>query len=162
MWALCEQCAAEGLPVYLYGSSEETLSVLSKRLLDAFPALDICGFEAPPFRPASVEEDKATVSRINSSGAGIIFVALGCPKQERWMTEHRGRVKGVMIGVGAAFDFFAGTVRQAPRWMQDRGLEWAFRLSVEPRRLWKRYLFTNSYFVARVAKEWVAEKRGNH
>jgi hypothetical protein len=93
------------------------------------------------------DEDAAAVGRINASGAGIVFVGLGCPKQERWMAEHRGRVNAVMIGVGAAFDFHAGTVQRAPAWMRDNGLEWLHRFASEPRRLWRRYLVTNTLFI---------------
>lgn len=146
MWGLCERCASEGIPVYLYGSTSTTMSLLVKRLLVAFPRLSVY-MEAPPFRALTRAEDEAAVERINASNAGIVFVGLGCPKQERWMAEHRGRVNAVMIGVGAAFDFHAGTIRRAPRWMQDFGLEWLHRLFSEPRRLWRRYLVTNTLFV---------------
>lgn len=146
MWALCERAAQENLPIYCYGSTEATLGLLEARLRAAFPALHVT-MESPPFRALAVEEDAAAVDRINTSGAGIVFVGLGCPKQERWMAEHRGRVNAVMIGVGAAFDFHAGTVQRAPAWMRDNGLEWLHRLASEPGRLWKRYLVTNTLFV---------------
>ncbi len=152
MWALCQRAAAEGLPIYCYGSTDSTLGLLEARLRAAFPALKMT-MESPPFRALSAEEDAAAVARINASGAGIVFVGLGCPKQERWMAEHRGRVNAVMIGVGAAFDFHAGTVRRAPAWMRDNGLEWLHRLVSEPRRLWKRYLVTNSLFMLSVIRE---------
>ena len=153
MWALCERCAAEGLPVYFYGSTEKTLLALGKRLQEAFPSLMVTGMESPPFRALSAEENATAVERINASGAGIVFVGLGCPKQERWMAEHRGKVNAVMVGVGAAFDFHAGTMKRAPKWMQNAGLEWLYRLASEPRRLWKRYLVTNTIFVIGVAKQ---------
>lgn len=159
MWTLCDRCAAEGLPVYLYGSTEETLSALNKRLQAAFPSLKVVGMESPPFRKLSAEEDFTAVERINTSGASIVFIGLGCPKQERWMAEHRGKVNAVMIGVGAAFDFHAGTVKRAPKWMQDAGLEWLHRLASEPRRLWKRYLVTNTLFVIGAAKQLLAINR---
>ena len=95
---------------------------------------------APPFRALRPEEDEAFTRAIDESGAGIVFVSLGCPKQEKWMASHRGRLKGVMIGVGAAFDYHSGKIKRAPRWMQHSGLEWVHRLVSEPRRLWKRYL----------------------
>ncbi|MDP2787712.1 MAG: WecB/TagA/CpsF family glycosyltransferase [Pseudomonadota bacterium] len=153
MWALCERCAAEKLPVYFYGSTEATLQALDEHLREAFPGLVIGGLDSPPFRPLSAEEDAAAVGRINASGAGIVFVGLGCPKQERWMAEHRGRVNAVMIGVGAAFDFHAGKVTRAPRWMRDNGLEWLHRLVSEPRRLWRRYLVTNTLFILGAARQ---------
>lgn len=146
MWALCERCAAEDLSIYCYGSTAATLGLLEQRLRAAFPALKMT-MESPPFRALSTEEDAAAVDRINASRAGIVFVGLGCPKQERWMAEHRGRVQAVMIGVGAAFDFHAGTVMRAPEWMQRNGLEWLHRLASEPRRLWRRYLVTNTLFI---------------
>lgn len=150
MWALCERAAQENLPIYCYGSTEPTLALLEHRLRAAFPVLRVTA-ESPPFRALSTEEDAAAVARINASGAGIVFVGLGCPKQEKWMAEHRGRINAVMIGVGAAFDFHAGTVQRAPRWMRDNGLEWLHRLWTEPGRLWRRYLVTNTLFLLRAA-----------
>jgi N-acetylglucosaminyldiphosphoundecaprenol N-acetyl-beta-D-mannosaminyltransferase len=152
MWALCERAAKENVPIYCYGSTEATLGLLEQRLRVAFPALQVT-MESPPFRALSAEEDAAAVDRINASGAGIVFVGLGCPKQERWMAEHRGRINAVMIGVGAAFDFHAGTVQRAPAWMRDNGLEWLHRLASEPGRLWKRYLVTNTLFILRAARQ---------
>ena len=152
MWALCDRCAAESLPVFFYGSTEATLALLDMRLQAAFPGLRMM-MASPPFRALTAEEDAAAVERINTSDAGIVFVGLGCPKQERWMAEHRGRVNAVMIGVGAAFDFHAGTVQRAPAWMRDNGLEWLHRLASEPGRLWKRYLVTNTLFIVGAARQ---------
>ncbi|MCL4472132.1 MAG: WecB/TagA/CpsF family glycosyltransferase [Sulfuricella sp.] len=152
MWALCERCAAENLAVFFYGSTETTLRLLEKRLCAAFPGLQVA-MESPPFRALTAEEDAAAVDRINASGVGFVFVGLGCPKQELWMAEHRGRVNAVMIGVGAAFDFHAGKVTRAPRWMRDNGLEWLHRLASEPGRLWKRYLVTNTLFILGAARQ---------
>lgn len=146
MWALVGRCAALGVPVYCYGGTPQTLDRLEQRLRAAFPGL-VVHVESPPFRALTPQEDAEAVERINVSGAGVVFVGLGCPKQERWMAQHRGRVQAVMVGVGAAFDFHAGTVRRAPAWMQAHGLEWLHRLASEPRRLWKRYLVTNTLFV---------------
>jgi N-acetylglucosaminyldiphosphoundecaprenol N-acetyl-beta-D-mannosaminyltransferase len=147
MWRLCEQCALRGLAIYLYGSTEETITLLKTRLLVAFPQLKIAGMTAPPFRPMSVEEDSDTIATLNACGAPVVFVGLGCPRQETWMAEHRGRINAVMIGVGAAFDFHAGTLKRAPSWMRNAGLEWLHRLISEPRRLWRRYLVTNTLFL---------------
>ncbi|MHB1214952.1 MAG: WecB/TagA/CpsF family glycosyltransferase [Thiobacillus sp.] len=152
MWELCKRCAAENLPVYFYGSTEATLGLLEARLRAAFPSLQMA-MESPPFRALTAEEDVAAVDKINASGAGVVFVGLGCPKQERWMAEHRGRINAVMIGVGAAFDFHAGTVQRAPAWMRDNGLEWLHRLASEPGRLWKRYLVTNTLFILGAARQ---------
>ena len=156
-WALLGRCEAEQLPVYFFGSSRETLGLLAKRITGAFPNLMVVGFEAPPFRPMTAAEDDESVQRINSSGAGLVFVGLGCPKQEHWMQLHRGRVHAVMLGVGAAFDFHAGTVVRAPAWMRDHSLEWLHRLLSEPSRLWRRYLVTNSLFVLGAARQLFGE-----
>jgi N-acetylglucosaminyldiphosphoundecaprenol N-acetyl-beta-D-mannosaminyltransferase len=118
----------------------------------------VVGFEAPPFRPITAEEDAESVERINTSGAGLVCVGLGCPKQEHWMLAHRGRINAVMLGVGAAFDFHAGTVSRAPAWMREHGLEWLHRLMSEPRRLWKRYLITNTLFVLGAAKQLLLKR----
>jgi N-acetylglucosaminyldiphosphoundecaprenol N-acetyl-beta-D-mannosaminyltransferase len=114
---------------------------------ERWPGVRIAGAYSPPFRPLTPEEDDAVVKSINDSGAGIVWVSLGCPKQEIWMAAHRGRVNAVMVGVGAAFDYIAGSIRRAPLWMQRAGLEWLHRLFSEPRRLWKRYFVTNSLFI---------------
>jgi len=159
MWALCERAARDDVPVYCYGSTQATLTLLETRLRAVFPALQVT-MESPPFRALSVPEDAAAVDRINASAAGIVFVGLGCPKQERWMAEHRGRVQAVMIGVGAAFDFHAGTVKRAPVWMQRYGLEWLHRLASEPRRLWKRYLVTNTLFIWLAGRQLWRDRRG--
>ncbi|MEO1236687.1 MAG: WecB/TagA/CpsF family glycosyltransferase [Planctomycetota bacterium] len=155
MLRVCERCAAEGVGVYLYGGRPEVLEELAYRLCDRLPELKIVGAESPPFRPLTEEEDAAAVRRINASGAGVIFLGIGCPRQEVFAAEHRDRLKGVQLCVGAAFDFHAGAVRQAPAWMQKRGLEWLYRLTREPGRLWKRYLVTNSLFVAMFTRRWV-------
>jgi len=157
MWALLARCEHESLPVYFFGSTPETLAKLKTRLQAAFPKLAV-EYEAPPFRLPSPEEDAASVSRMHACRAGLIFVGLGCPKQEHWMLSHRGKVNAVMLGVGAAFDFHAGTVSRAPEWMRAHGLEWLHRLVSEPRRLWKRYLVTNSLFIAGAARQLLTRR----
>lgn len=147
MWMYCAQAQARDESVFFYGSTEETLATLKAKLLAAFPGLKIAGAISPPFRKLMPEEDDAIVAQINASGAGTVWVSLGCPKQELWMAAHRGRINAVMVGVGAAFDYHTGTIKRAPKWMQDNGLEWFYRLVSEPRRLWKRYLVTNTLFV---------------
>jgi N-acetylglucosaminyldiphosphoundecaprenol N-acetyl-beta-D-mannosaminyltransferase len=147
MWRLCGQVAEKGLSIFLYGSTPETLERLTNNLKISFPQLAIAGVYSPPFRLLSDEDDRKMIDLINCSGAHIVFAGLGCPKQEFWMAAHRGKVRAVMIGVGAAFDYHAGTVTRAPLWMQHSGLEWLFRLMSEPKRLWKRYLVTNSLFL---------------
>jgi N-acetylglucosaminyldiphosphoundecaprenol N-acetyl-beta-D-mannosaminyltransferase len=159
MWKYCQQAATRGESIFLYGSSDETLATLQRRLAEALPSLRIAGAISPPFRPLSETEDAADVERINASGAGTVWVSLGCPKQEKWMAEHRGRINAVMIGVGAAFDYHAGTIQRAPQWMQDWGLEWLHRLASEPRRLWKRYLVTNTLFIFGAARQLASPRR---
>jgi N-acetylglucosaminyldiphosphoundecaprenol N-acetyl-beta-D-mannosaminyltransferase len=155
MWGYClEANRQDDWPsIYLYGSSEETLSLLQQRLADQFPRLSIAGAYSPPFRVLNSNEELNIINNINDSGAGVIWVSLGCPKQEKWMAAQQGKVKGVMIGVGAAFDYHAGTVVRAPLWMQYSGLEWLHRLCSEPRRLWRRYLVTNTIFILKVIKQ---------
>lgn len=147
LWRLCGYAEKEELSIFLYGSTSNTLELLADRLRTMFPRLVIAGAVSPPFRDLTDEEDCKMTDLINESGATIVFVGLGCPKQEFWMAAHRGKVRGVMIGVGAAFDYHAGTLKRAPIWMQQHGLEWFFRLVSEPQRLWKRYLVTNSLFL---------------
>jgi len=160
MWKCCARAAQEGLSVFLYGSSPETLERLRARLAREFPALRVAGWHAPPFRRLTSKEDAQVVRKIERSGAHLVFVALGCPKQEAWMKAHRGRINAVLIGVGAAFDFHAGMVRRAPRWMQRGGLEWLYRLACEPRRLWRRYLVTNTLFFAYLLSELIGRRPG--
>lgn len=140
MLALTALSARRGYRQYYYGGAEGLADRLGERLARRFPGLDVAGTFCPPFRPLSPEEDEEIVSRINAAKPDILWVGLSTPKQEFWMDSHLGRLDvPVMIGVGAAFDFLAGTKRQAPRWMQRNGLEWLFRLISEPRRLWRRY-----------------------
>jgi len=143
-----EKAAREEVPIGLYGGTPESLNLLHGVLKARYPDLKLVCKIAPPFRPLTAQEDEAVTQEIAASGARILFVGIGCPKQELWMAAHKDRIPAVMLGVGAAFDFHAGRVRQAPRWVQAAGLEWAFRLSMEPRRLWKRYLKHNPRFVA--------------
>ena len=147
MMAWCDRAQAQNLPIYLYGSTVETLSKLSNNLQSTFPELKIAGVHSPPFRTLSAEEEEADVKRIQQSGAAVVFVGLGCPKQEEWMYRQLGKLDAVMIGVGAAFSFHSGEISQAPRWMMQFGFEWLFRLYREPGRLWKRYLTTNIAFI---------------
>lgn len=147
MLLYCAQAARRDERIFLYGNTQATLDLLQQRLLRDFPTLQIAGAYSPPFRALTPEEDEEVVQRINASGAGTVWVSLGCPKQERWMAEHRGRIQAVMVGVGAAFDYHAGTLNRAPLWMQHHGLEWLHRLASEPRRLGPRYLGTNTEFL---------------
>jgi N-acetylglucosaminyldiphosphoundecaprenol N-acetyl-beta-D-mannosaminyltransferase len=148
MLHVLKAAASQCLPVGFYGSVPEVLKSLVNRMRLRFPSLQIVYTCSPPFRPMTAQEDAEIIRAVRTAGVRILFVGLGCPRQERWIDAHRGKIAAVMIGVGAAFDFHAGFKRQAPAWMQARGLEWLFRLLQEPRRLWKRYLFKNSRFVA--------------
>lgn len=147
MPALWKATENTGISHYFYGSSQETIDALRVQLQEKYPGLAIAGMESPPFRPLTEEEDKEAVRKINESGAQIVWVGLGAPKQERWMYEHQFSVNGLMLGVGAGFDFHAGTVKRAPAWMRNHYLEWLYRLTQDPKRLWKRYVETNGKFI---------------
>lgn len=136
-----------GLRHYFYGGTPETIEILQKKLPEEYPALQIAGMVSPPFRPLTKEEDERAIREMNDSGADIIWVGLGAPKQEIYMAEHQGMTHGVMIGVGAGFDYYAGTIRRAPMWMQKMSLEWLYRLMQDPKRLFKRYFVTNFKFL---------------
>ncbi len=148
MLRVCECSAQQGYRQFFYGGAPGVAEQLASRLQARFPGLYIAGVHSPPFRALSPEEDDAAVERINTATPDIVWVGISTPKQECWMSEHRGRLNApVLIGVGAAFDIHAGLKTQAPRWMQKSGLEWLFRLIMEPRRLWRRYLINNPWFL---------------
>ncbi|MCO5119174.1 MAG: WecB/TagA/CpsF family glycosyltransferase [Burkholderiaceae bacterium] len=153
MWHYCGEAAGRNEKVFLFGSTARTLGLLAARLQRDFPGLQVVGTIAPPWGEWSARLEDELVERINASGAQVVFVGLGCPKQEVWIHHQRERISAVMIGVGAAFDFYAGTVRRAPLWMQKSGLEWGWRLAREPRRLLGRYLRTNFAFVIGAARQ---------
>lgn len=144
---VCEAAANSGIPVALYGGTGESLNAFTASLRERFPAMRIVCQISPPFRPLSADEDDDYTRQIAASGARILFVGIGCPKQERWIAQHQSKIPAVMLGVGAAFDFHSGRVKRAPSYMQKAGLEWLFRLCKEPRRLWKRYLKHNTRFI---------------
>lgn len=158
---VCEQAAQAGVPVGLYGGTDASLKSMQQFLAARYPALKVAYAYAPPFRALSPEEDAHVVADIRASGARLLFVGLGCPKQERWMAAHRERLPLVQLGVGAAFDFHSGRVRQAPGWLQRMGLEWLFRLLIEPRRLWRRYLLHNPRFVVLTLLQLVGLRRAS-
>lgn len=137
---------AGGYTHYFYGSTPETLARLREKL-EADYQLSVAGMYAPPFRQLTEEEDRQAVERINRARPDFIWVGLGAPKQERWIYEHRGKVQGLMIGVGAGFDYYAGNIKRAPLWMQKCSLEWLYRFLQDPKRLFKRYLVTNTKFL---------------
>ena len=145
--AVCRRAAAEQLPVFLYGSRPEVLDALSKNLLRTIPGLVVAGQRPSLFRKSTNDEKAAIIAEIRDSKAAIVFVGLGCPRQEVFVHEYATALQRPVLAVGAAFDFHAGLLKQAPRALQDRGLEWAFRLVQEPRRLWRRYFYLNPYFL---------------
>lgn len=139
--------AAKRYRHYFYGSTDETLEKLYAVLTETYPGIQIAGMYSPPFRPMTEEEDKKVVERINETKPDFVWVGLGAPKQEKWMAAHQGRVNGLMIGVGAGFDYYAGNIERAPEWMQKSNLEWVYRLLQDPRRLFGRYWHTNTKFI---------------
>lgn len=148
MEALCKHSLRDKLKVGIYGGKDTSaLQCVKVNLSRLYPGIAISYECSPPFRPLTEEEDAAVVSSINENEIDVLFVGVGCPKQERWMAEHKDHLSCVMIGVGAAFDFISGQKKHAPYWMQTIGLEWLFRLFSEPRRLWRRYLKNNPRFV---------------
>lgn len=151
MLAWCDRAAKLSLPIYLYGSKPTTLAKLEHNLKQQFPQLIIAGSHSPPFRSLTTTEEAEDIKRINAHGAKVVFVALGCPKQEEWMARQKGTLQAVMIGVGAAFSFHSGEISQAPRCLMKLGLEWLYRLMVEPKRLWRRYLINNPLFLILLA-----------
>jgi N-acetylglucosaminyldiphosphoundecaprenol N-acetyl-beta-D-mannosaminyltransferase len=152
---------AAGVPVGFYGGAPKVLETLLATIKRNHPALDIPFVMSPPFRELTPEEDEAVVRQVTESGAKILFIGLGCPRQEKWMIEHIGRIPVVMFAVGAAFDFIAGTTKQAPRWMMKSGLEWLFRLGIEPRRLARRYLIHNPRYVFFIARQIMRHQNAN-
>lgn len=139
--------AKKGYRHYFYGSKEETLELLEKKLKEHYPGIKIAGMYSPPFRPLTEEEDKAVIERINETKPDFVWVGLGAPKQEKWMAAHQGKIDGLMLGVGAGFDYYAENIKRAPMWMQKHNLEWVYRLVQDPKRLFKRYWSTNTKFI---------------
>ena len=158
---VCAEAARRGVPVGFLGGTPDVLDRLCRTLKTRFPALDIAFAHSPPWSPAPARPDDELARSIEESGARVLFVGLGCPKQERWMSVYREVLPCALVGVGAAFDFLAGEKRQAPGWLQRAGLEWAFRLACEPRRLWRRYLWHNPRFLWQIGRQlW--QERGEH
>ncbi len=154
--AVCARAERAGLPVAFYGGSPAAAAALERAIAARFPQLRMSEVISPPMLPADPPFDPAAAERVAATGAPLVFVGLGCPKQELWMARHSAAIPAVLVGVGAAFDFIAGAKPQAPAWMRRSGLEWLFRLASEPRRLWRRYLVTNSVF----AWAWLRERLG--
>lgn len=145
--ALCQSASEQNISVFFLGSHRSILDRIRVKLEQDFPDLHVVGIDPLPFRPSTPAEDEAIIQSINQSGAGLVFISLGCPKQEVWMAQHKGKIQGVTIGVGGIFPIYAGIHQRAPAWMRELGLEWAYRLLQEPRRLWSRYERTNRIFI---------------
>ena len=150
-----EKASIEKLNIFLYGSTEDTLNKFKKFILKKYDGIKICGIHIDRFRESTDQEDLEDIKKINNSKANIVLVGRGCPRQEIWVSDHINKINAPMLAVGAAFDFHAGKLKQAPKIIQDYGLEWLYRLIQEPRRLWKRYLFTNSYFIILIIKKMI-------
>jgi N-acetylglucosaminyldiphosphoundecaprenol N-acetyl-beta-D-mannosaminyltransferase len=159
MLAVCQRSVEKGYRHFFYGGAPGVAEILVTRLHASFPTLQVVGLDTPPFRPLTLAEDRMAVARINTARPDIVWVGLSTPKQERWMALHIDLLQApVLIGVGAAFDFHAGLKQQAPRWMQRSGLEWLFRLAMEPRRLWRRYLFNNPWFLWLILRQALSKE----
>ena len=154
MGKIFEISSEKGYSHYFYGSENETLELLTQKLKHQYPGIQIIGTYSPPFRPLTEEEDKEVIERINKTKPDFVWVGLGAPKQEKWMAAHQGKIEGLMLGVGAGFDYYAGNIKRAPIWMQKSNLEWLYRLIQDPKRLFKRYWSTNIKFI------WNAVIRG--
>ncbi len=159
-WQVCGEAAAEGIGVYLFGSTPETCDAFVSALRARWPHIRIVGVQPDRFREATPEEDEDDVARINESGAGVVLVGRGCPRQERWVHAHLGRIDGAMLAVGAAFDYHAGVLRKPPAFMQRVGLEWLWRLALEPRRLFRRYAVTNTQYLVHLSRALLARRAG--
>lgn len=161
MPSVMEAAAKEGISVFFYGATQKVLDEIEERARKELPLLEIAGRFAPPFKQFSEEEKQEHLRMINASGAGIVLVALGCPKQEKWMAENSKHIHAVLLGVGAAFSVYANMRKRAPEWVRDLSLEWLFRLFQDPIRLFKRYCYTNSKFIALFLKQVFSKKPGN-
>ncbi len=159
MISLCEYAEKNNLKVCFYGGRQEVIDGILERAKTDFPRLEIAYAYSPPFRALSEEEDAEIVEKIKNSGTQILFMGLGCPKQENWMAAHRDKFPAIMLGVGASFDFYAGNVRESPEWMGKLGFEWLYRLTQEPKRLWRRYLILNPRFMFLAALQLLGLKK---
>jgi N-acetylglucosaminyldiphosphoundecaprenol N-acetyl-beta-D-mannosaminyltransferase len=158
--AVCAYAAANGLTVGFYGGTQSVIDQIRERAATELPDLKIVYTYSPPFRPLTIEEDSDVVDSINASDPDFLFVGLGCPKQEKWMATMKGKINAIMLGMGGAFLLYAGVDSRAPKWMRDLSLEWAYRFALEPRRLWKRYLLTNTTFLWLSATERFRKRKG--
>ena len=159
MHALLLEAVRNNISVFFYGSSQDKLNKTEAYLIQHYPGLVIAGLISPPFRALNMEENMAYAEQINKSGASLVFVALGCPKQEIWMHNMKAHINATMVGVGGAMEVLTGQQKRPPLWIENIGMEWFFRLCLEPRRLFKRYLYTNTYFIFLLAKTLIKKSR---
>ncbi len=159
MIGLCELAERNGWPVGFYGSDQPVIDRMLERVEKDFPRLNVSYAFSPPFRPLTPEESNEIVEQIQAAGPKLLFVGLGCPKQENWMSKNTSELNAVMFGVGASFDFFAGNVKESPQWLGGLGLEWLYRLWQEPRRLWQRYLVLNPRFIFQAIRQLIGRKK---
>jgi N-acetylglucosaminyldiphosphoundecaprenol N-acetyl-beta-D-mannosaminyltransferase len=155
---MVKRAAKEQLPIFFYGSTNDVLAKAVAVCRERYPAIQIAGTLSPPFRSLTIEEEEEIIDQINKSGARLVFVALGCPKQERWMARMRGKVQAVMLGIGGGLPILAGVQSRPPQWIQRIGMEWFYRLALEPRRLFKRYAVTNSLYGWYLGKQWLFQR----
>ena len=158
LYGLFDACQERGIRLGLYGGSPETLRVFCDWLAREYPGVQLACAIDPPFRPPTADEDEQSTRLVRESGAQLLLVGIGCPKQEKWMAAHAGALPCTMFGVGAAFDLLGGRTKNAPAWMRDRGLEWLYRLALEPRRLWRRHLFNDPRFLVLLARQALRER----
>lgn len=159
MESFCRLAAEKGYTNYFYGGTEEAIEKMRRKLLKKYPDLKIAGYYSPPFRSLTNEETGDKIKKINDEKPDVLWVGLGCPKQEIWMYRNREKLRvPVIVGVGAAFDFYSGIKKQAPKWMRENGLEWFFRLINEPQRLWKRYIIDGTLFIYKAGIEAIMQK----
>lgn len=155
---ILEKAQGRGKSVFFYGTTPELLKTISAKAKKQFPDLKIAGYHSPPFRELCKGEKSDIIKMINNANPDLVFVSLGCPKQEKWMAENKGKIRGCLLGLGQAFKVYAGEEKRLPEWMRNISLEWAYRLCLEPRRLWKRYLYTNSFFIALTARALIRQR----
>jgi len=143
------------LSIFIYGSTHDVINAARVKIISLYPDTYFAGAISPPFRQLTAEEIENDIEKINQSGAHLVLIALGCPKQEKWMSENSGKINSVLLGIGGALPVIAGTQKRAPEWMQNLALEWLYRLIQQPGRLFKRYVYTNSYFLFLLARDWI-------
>jgi N-acetylglucosaminyldiphosphoundecaprenol N-acetyl-beta-D-mannosaminyltransferase len=152
---ILEKANEKNLSVFIYGSTHDVIEAVKKKIISVYPNIHFAGAISPPFRPLTEEEIKIDINRINLSGANLVLVALGCPKQEQWMADNSDKINSVLLGIGGALPVIAGIQKRAPKWMQNMSLEWLYRLIQQPGRLFKRYVYTNSWFLLLLGSAWI-------